>query len=152
MMNKEKLVEEKNRLEKKSTQNMLLAPPKSIAENKIPGAEKMSAKSEPVYHYATVSEATNELNKKGFTVDFNLEENCITCGYEKFKNDEFEIKEVYRYEGNSDPGDEAVVYGIESKNGVKGILVGGYGNSSDNISPAMLNKLALKKSVTSNKK
>lgn len=151
-MIKEKLAEEKNRLEKKSNQNILLGSSEITSENKSPETEKISAITEPIYHYATVSEATNELNKRGFTVDFNLEENCITCGFEKFKNDEFEIKEVYRYEGNSDPGDEAVVYGIESKNGVKGILVGGYGNSSDNISPAMLNKLAFKKSMTSNKK
>lgn len=151
-MIKEKLVEEKNMLEKKSNQNILLGSPEITSENKSPETEKMSAITETIYHYATVSEATNELNKKGFTVDFNLEENCITCGFEKFKNDEFEIKEVYRYEGNSDPGDEAVVYGIESKNGLKGILVGGYGNSSDNISPAMLNKLVLKKSMTSKKK
>lgn len=144
-MSKEKLAEEKNMLEKKSSQNVLSAPPKITVENKILGSEKRSVEKDPIYHYAPVSEATNELNKNGFTVDFNLEENCISCGLEKFKDDEFEIKEVYRYEGNSDPGDEAVVYGIQSKNGVKGILVAGYGISSDNISPAMIKKLALKK-------
>jgi hypothetical protein len=28
-------------------------------------------------HYATVSEAIEQLRQKGFTMDFNLEKNCI---------------------------------------------------------------------------
>jgi hypothetical protein len=46
------------------------------------------------------------------------------------------------YEGNTDPADEATVYGIQSKTGIKGILVTGYGISTDNFSTAILNKLA----------
>ena len=98
------------------------------------------------YNYATVSEAINELRKKGFTVDFNLEKNCIVCHPDKFDVDDFEIVETYRYEGNSDPGDEATVYGIKSKTGVKGVLVTGYGISSDNtMSTAILKKLGYHK-------
>jgi len=93
------------------------------------------------YHYETVSEAINELRKRGYTLDFNLEENCITCHPEKFAPDEFEIKEVYRYEGESDPADEATVYGIESKSGKKGILVNGFGTATDDIANSMLEKL-----------
>ncbi len=96
-------------------------------------------------HYETVSEAINELRKKGFTVDFNLEENCIVCHPEKFHPEDFEIVDIYRYEGNTDPADEATVYAIESKTGLKGILVTGYGISTDNMSTAILNKLHNKK-------
>ena len=95
------------------------------------------------YHYATVTEAINELRQKGYTLDFNLEENCISCNSEKFKADEFNITEVYRYEGNSDPGDEATVYGIESANGKKGILVTGYGTGSSEMVNEVLEKLRL---------
>jgi hypothetical protein len=42
---------------------------------------------------------------------------------------------VHRYEGESDPGDEAVVYAIESKKGIKGILVSGFGASSGKSRP-----------------
>ena len=98
------------------------------------------------YSYATVSQAITDLRKRGFTVDFNLEENCIVCHPEKFDADNFEIVETYRYEGNSDPADEATVYGIESKTGLKGILVTGYGISSDNnVSTAILKKLGYHK-------
>jgi hypothetical protein len=96
---------------------------------------------EPKYHYETISVALEELRKLGFTVDFNLEENCIACGTGKFEADEFEIMHVYRYEGNSDPGDEATVYAIKSNSGVKGVLVTGYGMSDDLISDKILKKL-----------
>ncbi|MES2429679.1 MAG: hypothetical protein V4556_02005 [Bacteroidota bacterium] len=84
------------------------------------------------YHYETVTEAINELRQKGYNLDFNLEENCIVCDMDKFKSDEFDIVEVYRYEGDSDPADEATVYGIQSTSGLKGILVTGFGSSLDN--------------------
>ena len=92
-------------------------------------------------HYATVSEAIEALRKQGFTTDFNLEKNCIVCHPEKFDPDDFEIVDVYRYEGNSDPADEATVYAIESKTGLKGVLVTGYGISTDTMSTEILNKL-----------
>lgn len=93
--------------------------------------------------YDTVSEAVNELKKRGYTVDFNLGENCIVCHSDRFNLSEFEIVEVYRFEGNSDPADEAVVYAIESLNGMKGILVSGYGISAEGMSAEMSKKLSL---------
>lgn len=92
-------------------------------------------------HYGTVTEAINKLREKGFTTDFNLEENCIVCHPYRFGPDEFEIVDLYRYEGNSDPADEAVVYAIESTSGVKGILVTGYGVSNDDYTTEILQKL-----------
>ncbi len=93
-------------------------------------------------HYAPVSIALEKLREQGYTTDFNLKENYIEFALGKFTPDEFEIKDVYRYEGNSDPGDEATVYAIESASGVKGVLVTGYGMSADsNLSAAILSKL-----------
>ena len=93
------------------------------------------------YHYETVVEAINELRKKGYTHDFNLEINCLVCGIGKFTDEEFDVEEVYRYEGMSDPGDEATVYGIASKTGVKGILVTGNAPEIDARSESILKKL-----------
>jgi hypothetical protein len=50
-----------------------------------------------MYHYATVSKALDELNENGFTYDFNM--NRILQNPQKY-----EIKHIYRYEGNTDPG------------------------------------------------
>ncbi|HLG33859.1 MAG TPA: hypothetical protein VI757_03180 [Bacteroidia bacterium] len=82
------------------------------------------------YNYRTVSEAVNELQKRGYSIDFNAEENISALEHGKYTPEDFEITEVYRYEGDSDPADEAVVYALESKAGVKGIMVNGYGISS----------------------
>jgi len=96
---------------------------------------------EKQYHYATVSEALEQLRQQGFTIDFNLAGEHLYCEAGKFTADDFQIADVYRYEGNSDPADEAVVYAIVSASGVKGTLVMGYGASSEDIAPEILKKL-----------
>ena len=92
-------------------------------------------------HYDTVSKAIEELRNQGYTTDFNLENNSLVCTQGKFGAKDFEVDDVYRYEGNSDPGDEAAVYAITSSGGLKGILVTGYGVSSETSSNEILNKL-----------
>lgn len=99
-----------------------------------------------MYSYDTVSEAVNGLKKRGFDLDFNLEENCLVCHGDKFNVNDFEISEVYRFEGNTDPSDEAVVYAIQSVNGVRGVLVNGYGISAETMSSEMAKKLSINKS------
>ncbi|HLF64861.1 MAG TPA: hypothetical protein VI603_13950 [Saprospiraceae bacterium] len=99
----------------------------------------------PQVYYETVSEAIRKLREKGFTKDFNLEENCITCHPDKFFAEDFDIVEIYRYEGNTDPADEATVYGIASRSGIKGILVTGYGASGDIMSEEILEKLRIRR-------
>lgn len=94
-----------------------------------------------MYSYDTVSEAVTGLKARGFTMDFNLFENCIICNQNKLNPNDFEIVEIYRFEGNSDPSDEAVVYAIESRTGMKGVLVNGYGISADPLSSEMAKKL-----------
>jgi len=96
-----------------------------------------------MYTYDTVTGAVSGLKERGFTQDFNLEQNCLVCNAQKFEHDEFEITETYRFEGASDPGDAAIVYGIESHSGVKGILVNGYGYQSDGVSDAIARKLSV---------
>jgi hypothetical protein len=92
-----------------------------------------------MYHYATVSKALQELADKGFTIDFNLEEERIKKDY-----NDFEVVHVYRYEGESDPGDEATVYGIKSKDGQKGVFVAGYGAYSEDSAAKMLDEISIK--------
>lgn len=92
-------------------------------------------------HYGTVTEAINAYRARGFTLDFNLAENCLVCNHKRFRADDFSIVDIYRYEGISDPADEAAVYAIESVQGEKGILVTGYGTSTDEMSTDILAKL-----------
>ena len=91
------------------------------------------------FHYATVTEAINLLRQQGYLTDFNIHGNTLQADGDGA--DDFEVTDVYRYEGNSDPADEAVVYGIVSKSGIKGVLVTGYGDNSDTVSASLLAKL-----------
>jgi hypothetical protein len=98
-----------------------------------------------MYHYATVSKALEELKEKGFTVDFNLQEDRIKNG-----GDEFEIVHIYRYEGQSDPGDEATVYGIKSNKGEKGVYVAGDLSLAEKSASRTLYELSIKGRETTN--
>jgi hypothetical protein len=91
-----------------------------------------------MYHYATVSKALEELKEKGFTIDFNIQENRIINS-----PDDFEIVHIYRYEGESDPGD-ATVYGIKSSTGEKGVFVAGLAAFTDKSAAMVLNELSIK--------
>ena len=96
-----------------------------------------------MFSYDTVTEALNGLKQRGYVIDFNIEKDCIACHRTNtvLTPAEFEITEVHRFEGNSDPADEAVVYAIESKHGEKGVLVNGFGVSADAMSDEMVEKL-----------
>ena len=72
-----------------------------------------------MHNYETVSEAINDLIKRGYKHDFNihLEEECLVCNktMTQLSPDDFEIDETYRFEGNTDPGDEMILFAISSK-------------------------------------
>lgn len=99
-----------------------------------------------MYNYDTVTEAVKGLRQRGYTIDFNLDPNRIFCDKTpvSLTPSEFEITEVYRFEGNSDPADEAIVYAIESRHGQKGVLVNGFGVSADEIGEEMVEKLTVR--------
>lgn len=94
-----------------------------------------------MFSYDTLSQAINGLKERGFTIDFNLEENCLVCHAGRLNIEDFEIVEVYRFEGDSNPDDMSVVYGIQSTTGLKGVLVSGYGISAEGIGAEMAKKL-----------
>ena len=96
--------------------------------------------------YETLSEAITGLKQEGYTEDFNLLLDCLECRQGSYKvfADEFKVDKFYRFEGNTDPADEAIVYAISSdKHVLKGLLVNGYGIYSDSITNDMLQKLSM---------
>lgn len=92
------------------------------------------------YNYDTVTEAIADLTKRGYVTDFELmiEKECLVCYQSSLflSPEEFGIDEFYRFEGDSDPGDEMIVYAISSKQrDIKGIVINAFGIYSDpNIS------------------
>ena len=92
-----------------------------------------------IYHYASVSKALDELNENGFNYDFNLHEEDIAKNPHKY-----EIKHIYRYEGESNPDDEAIVFGIQSISGKKGVYVAGFAANSINEAAQILLAIGIK--------
>ncbi len=97
--------------------------------------------------YRTLVEALDDLNQRGFTVDFDLQAHCLACKQPALQlhPDDFEIVEVHRFEGASNPDDSDIVYAIEGKNGVKGVVVDAYGTYADSLSTEMLAKLRVQR-------
>jgi hypothetical protein len=100
-----------------------------------------------MFTYETVTEALRGLRQRGYLIDFNLEPDRISCPVTAISllPADFEITEVYRFEGNSDPADEAIVYAIESRSGQKGVLVNGFGPSADEVGEEMIEKLKVRR-------
>ena len=93
---------------------------------------------------STLSGTLNDLKAQGYTEDFNLNADCIDCrsGDLKIFPSDFHIDKYFRFEGQSDPADGAIVYAISSKtHNVKGVLVNAYGIYSDSVTDEMLEKL-----------
>lgn len=94
--------------------------------------------------YATLVEATAALYARGFVENFSAAPNCLMCaGYNiELFPDDFEVVEVHRFEENTDPDDSAVVYAIESKDGLKGTLVMAYGAYAEGMDADIIRKLS----------
>ncbi|MCY7353109.1 MAG: phosphoribosylpyrophosphate synthetase [Cytophagaceae bacterium] len=97
-----------------------------------------------MYNYNTVSEAVQGLSARGFTESFSLENDHLSSAALNLRlhPDHFEVIETHRFEGDTDPADEAVVYAIASKNGLKGVMVNAYGPYADSISAELIKKLS----------
>ena len=94
--------------------------------------------------YGTLSETINYLKKEGYMHDFNIKTDYIIWSQTnvKLSPDDFEIDKVHRFEGESNPDDQSILYAISSlKFKVKGVLVNGYGISADEETDTLIAKL-----------
>lgn len=98
--------------------------------------------------FDTVTEAINDLRSRGFNVDFNISFDKLLCVQNNIclNPAEFEIVEIYRFEGETNPSDEDVVYAVESKDcSMKGIVTSAYGMYADSMSTEMIRKMSISK-------
>ena len=97
-------------------------------------------------NFDTASEAITGLTIMGYTTDFRIhpENECLVCNNTAkcLSAEDFEIDAIYRFEGDSDPADEMIVYAISSeKFNLKGVVVNGYGIYSDSVSSKIVERL-----------
>ena len=79
--------------------------------------------------YSSLVEAHQDLLRKGYDRNYNV------LSAEKMEDDkghtysanQLSIDEFYRFEGESDPGDNSIIYAVKANDGSKGTLVDTYG-------------------------
>ena len=94
-------------------------------------------------NFDTLSQAMNSLKEKGYKIEFSVSGNQIISEKDdlNLKPEDFDIDEVHRFEGMTNPGDMSILYAISSNTGKKGLLVDAYGTYSNEISPELAKKL-----------
>lgn len=98
-----------------------------------------------MHAYATLSEAVNDLQRRGYIDDLAVGGHCLVCDAHgvSLDPDDFEIDEFHRFEGMNDPSDQSIVYAIRSRDGrIKGILVNAYGPAASSLTQELVRKLA----------
>lgn len=104
----------------------------------------MSKELDANQNFSSSSVAMNWLIDQGYVLDFNLKENCIHCSDTELSlhPSEFEIDQVFRFEGATNPADQEIVYAISSMDGkYKGVLLNAYGVYADKLSSDMIKRL-----------
>lgn len=81
----------------------------------------------------TIVERMAALRKEGFTHDFTVKNAFLTFEESAvaYKPDSVKIISFYRFEGESDPADNSILYAIETMDGLKGLLIDAYGTYAD---------------------
>ena len=81
----------------------------------------------------TLSSCINALTVKGFTTQFAItEEGLKSLSTEVvYRPEDIKIVSFYRFEGESDPADNSILYAIETNRGEKGTLNDAYGIYGD---------------------
>ncbi len=77
----------------------------------------------------TMSDCTNNLTKKGYTENYQASAEGLTALSDNtiYQPSDVTIPNFYRFEGQNDPSDNAIVYVIETSDGKKGMLIDAYG-------------------------
>ncbi len=82
----------------------------------------------------TLSQVIPKLRREGYNSDFDLVKGGILSRHtnEVFQSNEIVIERVFRFEGDSNPDDMSVLYGVKANTGTKGIIIDAYG-TYDNV-------------------
>ena len=94
----------------------------------------------------TVVEEIDTLRTRGYTAEFSVTSDgqlrCGTCGHTHHPSDAV-IESTARFEGASNPDDQAVVFGLHcSACGVRGVLVAAYGPTATADEAAVITALS----------
>lgn len=100
---------------------------------------------EPLKREETLKRVVDELAGRGYTESFRAVEGGLQAlgSKELFASTDLVIRGYYRFEGTSDPDDMAIAYAIETKSGVRGILVDAFGVYADPTTSEVLKNVPI---------
>ena len=82
----------------------------------------------------TVTQAIAFLKNEGYEADFNFVDGAL-CNHDssvRCDPNEVVVERLFRFEGDSDPGDEMIVFGVvDPTTGVRGVVASAYGPAAD---------------------
>ena len=93
----------------------------------------------------TLTHVVDELTRRGYDEHFRVADGrlqVIGTG-QLFEPEDVVIRGYYRFEGVSDPDDMAIVYAIETKSGVRGVLVDAFGVYADPLIGAAIQHMPI---------
>lgn len=68
---------------------------------------------------------------RGYEAEFKFQDGKARLEDNEYSPDELTIVKIYRFEGETSPGDEAILYCINTSDAKKGIIIDAYGVYSD---------------------
>lgn len=98
----------------------------------------------------SLSACENHVREQGYKEDFQVDKKGMHTysGGKSYQPSDVKIVNFYRFEGVSDPGDNTILYVIETNDGVKGTLVDGYGAyASDDVAKFIVKVQEIEKQI-----
>ena len=94
----------------------------------------------------TLAGALADMTRRGFTAQFTLAGGRLRTldGARSFSADQVEIVEEHRFEGVSDPDDMAILYGLQTRGGLRGTLADAFGVYSDPAISDFMRRVAVR--------
>ena len=100
---------------------------------------------ESVKNEETLKRVVDELSRRGYTEHFKAVEGGLQAlgTGQRFEPKDLVIRGYYRFEGISDPDDMAIAYAVESRSGVRGVLIDAFGVYSDPRTSEVLKRIPM---------
>lgn len=91
----------------------------------------------------TLTSCVNKVVKDGYTDSFKVtRQGLYSCVKDRYFNaEDVRVINFYRFEGESDPADNSIMYVIETADGLKGTLIDAYGPYSDDSVNKFMNEV-----------
>lgn len=91
----------------------------------------------------TLSQAIDRLSALGYTENYYAVEGAVVCGRcdARYEPAGMNVDEIVRFEGDSDPGDQSILYALDAGCGHRGLYSAAYGPETSADDAAVIQAL-----------